>query len=117
MGGAAHRRRIDPAAGPLGQPRRPVRPPAPLVAGCRLEPCLRVGGPRPGLRDPVGPLAPRWVDDPRDMAAGGQHEPHGAADELGDPPSGLPRYDVILLRADRIGVLWDATEVDRLALH
>src|SRR5208283_1102436 len=104
MGVAAERRRIDHAAGPLGQPSRPVRPPASVVAGRRLVPLARAGGLRAGPRDPVGPLAARRVDDPRDMTAGGQRETHGAAEELGDAPGGVPRHDMVLLRADRIGV-------------
>src|SRR5208337_3951969 len=111
MGVAAERRRLDHAAGPLGQPSRPVRPPASVVAGRRLEPLARAGGLRAGPRDPVGPLAARRVDDPRDMTAGGQHETHGAAEELVYFFEDETGYDMVLLRADRIGVQLDAAKV------
>ena len=100
------------------KPRRPIRPPAALVARRTLQPLLGGGGRRiTGLFGPVGAFATGRIDDPCDMTAGGTHEPHVTAKQLCDAPGGVPGHDVVLLRPDRIGVLANAAEIDHLVLE
>src|SRR3954452_15272409 len=115
---AAHRGRLAFLTRAGREPSRPVGPPAPLVLRGALEPLLRAAGVRVlDLPRPIGALAARWVDDARDMAAGGPDEPHVAPEQLCDAPSGVPGHDVIFLRPDRIGVEANAAEIDRHALE
>src|SRR5215210_2608907 len=99
---AAERRRRAFFAGAGGKPGRPVGPPAALVLRGALQPLLRAVRIRVfALPSPVSALAARRVDDAGDVAAGGEHEPHVAAEQLGDTPGGVPGHDVVLFGADR----------------
>src|SRR3954453_18019735 len=110
---AAHRGRLAFLTRADREPSRPVGPPAALVLRGALQPLLRAAGVRIlDLTRPIGALAARWVDDARDVTARGPDEPHVAAEQLRDPPSGVPGHDVILLGADRIGVETDAAEIE-----
>src|ERR1019366_6524106 len=64
---------------------------------------------------PIGAFAARRVDDAGDVAARRENKAHLAARELGDAKGRVPRHDVVLLRPDRVNVLTDAAEVQRLA--
>src|SRR3954452_7743106 len=110
---ASHRGRRDLLAGASRKPPGPIRPPAALVLRRALHPLLwaaRIGV--FNLSGPVIALAARRVDDSRDMAAGGQYEPHLAAKQLCDAPRRIPRHDMVLLRADRIRLQANTAEVD-----
>src|SRR3954471_13521548 len=110
---ASHRGRRDLLAGASRKPTGPIRPPAALVFRGALHPLLWAARIRiVNFSGPVRALAARRVDDSRDMAAGGQHEPHLAAKQLCDPPRRVPRHDVVLLRPDRIGLEGNTAEVD-----
>src|SRR5690349_19875941 len=65
----------------------------------------------------VASLAARRVDDAGDVPAGGEDVTHGPAKQLGDAPRRIPRHDVVLLTADRIGILADAAQIDRFTLQ
>src|SRR4051794_40874471 len=114
---AAHRGRFAFLTRAGREPSRPVGPPAALVLRGALEPLLRAARVRVlDLPRPVGAFAPWRIDDARDVTAGGEHEPHVAPEQLRDAPSGVPRYDVVLFRPDRVGVEANAAEIDRHAL-
>ena len=66
--------------------------------------------PRLFSRVPIIALAASRVDNARDMAAGSEHEPHVAAEQLRNAPAGVPGDDVVLLRSDRVGVEANAAE-------
>src|SRR5215211_658259 len=113
----AHRRGRAFRARSGGEPGGPVGPPAALVALGALQPLLRAA--RRGIADypcPVSAFAARRIDDPCNMAAGGAHVPHVAAEQLRDTPRTIPWHDVVLLGADRVGVEANAAEIDGLAL-
>src|SRR3954470_15328038 len=97
---AAERMLLDLLAGMLGQPGKPVSPPAPLMCRRVLAPFLCGGGRPAGLVDPVGAFTARRIDDAGDVAAGCQHVADIALEQLGDAPGGFPGDDVVLLGAD-----------------
>src|ERR1700761_3399400 len=100
---AAHAGRLDELARPLIRPGGPVFPPGALLLGGMCAPGLWPG------RVPVAGLVPRLgsrrVDDPGDVATAGQHVPDLATHQLAGLVRAVPGHDVVVDRADYVGVV------------
>src|SRR4051794_20957453 len=79
---AAERRRFSLLARTLGQPSKPVGPPASLMCRSTLAPLFSGCGRLAGLVDPVGALSARRIDDAGDVAARCQHVAHVTPEQL-----------------------------------
>src|SRR5439155_23412384 len=115
--GRLDERAVDGGGGRFGAAalRQPVAEVGPPAAGDGLravEPVLRVGG--AGGVDAVGGAGvARRVDHRGDVAAGGQHEPGGTAEQRGGAVAALPRRDVVGDAGDDVGVGFHRAQVDR----
>src|SRR5215467_14880441 len=112
MRGAAHCRGCGQYAGSFRKPGGPVHPPAAIVLGRILPPCLgrlEAGG---GLNRPICAFATRRIDDPGNVTAGSNHETHVTAHELRDTPSRPPGHNVVLLGSDGIDVVPDTAQIE-----